>query len=300
MLWQDYMVKKRTKIFHENIDVSGKKVLEIGCGVGRWVEALHDKCGSYLGLDFSEELLEIAKKTYNYENCKFQLMSATDIKVDELLIEPPFDVKIFSGFLMYINDDDLDIIMDEVNQIGAENKKIFAMEPTSCMETRLTLKDFYSEGLESDYSAIYRTEGEYLFSSMVISLLSYIYKKPMRVSIEKIIQWDNENYFASDEMLSFFNKQYLTKFVESVYETDCGVCKVKQSRTSAASLQMPRIARRLNFWSRKKPVFCPSFTSTIYLMPFSVIGTFVSNSSERKPFVRSSPSFSRTFASLRS
>ena len=77
-----------------------------------------------------------------------------------------------------------------------------------------------------------RTEGEYLFSSMVISLLSYIYKKPMRVSIEKIIQWDNENYFASDEMLSFFNKQYLTKFVESVYETDCGVCKVKQSRTS--------------------------------------------------------------------
>ena len=154
--------EEEKKIFHENIDVSGKKVLEIGCGVGRWVEALHDKCGSYLGLDFSEELLEIAKKTYNYENCKFQLMSATDIKVDELLIEPPFDVKIFSGFLMYINDDDLDIIMDEVNQIGAENKKIFAMEPTSCMETRLTLKDFYSEGLESDYSAIYRTEGEYL------------------------------------------------------------------------------------------------------------------------------------------
>ena len=55
----------------------------------------------------------------------------------------------------------------------------------------------------------------------------------------------------------------------------------KTSRTSAAPLQMPRIARRLNFWSRKKPVFCPSFTSTIYLMPFSVIGTFVSNSSER-------------------
>ena len=89
-------------------------------------------------------------------------MSATDIKVDELVIEPPFDVIIFSGFLMYINDDDINIIMDEVNQIGAEDKIIFAMEPTSCMETRLTLKDFYSDGLESDYNAIYRTEQEYL------------------------------------------------------------------------------------------------------------------------------------------
>ena len=151
------------KVFHENIDVSGKSVLEIGCGVGRWVEALHDKCGSYLGLDFSEELLEIAEESYKqYDNCKFQLMSATDIKVDELVIKPPFDIIIFSGFLMYINDDDINIIMDEVNQIGADDKKVFAMEPISHMDSRLTLKDFYSEGLESDYSAIYRTESEYI------------------------------------------------------------------------------------------------------------------------------------------
>ena len=150
-------------IFYENIDVSGKSVLEIGCGVGRWAEALHGKCGSYLGLDFSEELLEIAKESYKeFDDCKFQLMSATDIKVDELIIKPPFDVVIFSGFLMYINDDDINIIMDEVNQICADDKKVFAMEPISHMDSRLTLKDFYSEGLESDYSAIYRTESEYV------------------------------------------------------------------------------------------------------------------------------------------
>lgn len=150
-------------IFYENIDVSGKSVLEIGCGVGRWAEALHGKCDSYLGLDFSEELLEIAKNSYKeFDDCNFQFMSATDIKVDELIIKPPFDVVIFSGFLMYINDDDINIIMDEVNQICADDKKVFAMEPISHMDSRLTLKDFYSEGLESDYSAIYRTESEYV------------------------------------------------------------------------------------------------------------------------------------------
>lgn len=150
------------KVLFENIDVSGKKVLEIGCGIGRWADALHDKCGSFLGIDFSEDLIEIAKKSYNYDNCEFQVMSATDIKVDELLIEPPFDIVIFSGVLMYINDEDLGVIIDEVNNVTDENKKIFIMEPISCMETRLTLKDFYSEGLESDYSAIYRTENEYI------------------------------------------------------------------------------------------------------------------------------------------
>ena len=149
------------KLLLEHIDVSGKKILEVGCGIGRWVEALHDKCESFLGIDYTEDLIDIANETYDYDNCKFQLMSATDIKADELLIEPPFDIVIFSGFLMYINDDDLEIIMEEVNSVCTENKIIFAMEPISCMETRLTLKDFYSDGLEADYNAIYRTENEY-------------------------------------------------------------------------------------------------------------------------------------------
>ena len=150
------------KVLFEKIDVSGKKILEIGCGIGRWADALHDKCGSFLGIDFSEDLIEIAKKSRNYDNCEFQVMSATDIKIDELLIEPPFDIVIFSGVLMYINDEDLEVIINEVNSVTDENKKIFIMEPISCLETRLTLKDFYSEGLESDYSAIYRTENEYI------------------------------------------------------------------------------------------------------------------------------------------
>ena len=82
--------EEEKKVLFDNIDVTDKKVLEIGCGIGRWAEALHDKCESFLGLDFSEDLIEIANSTIDFENCKFQVMSATDIKVDELLIKPPF------------------------------------------------------------------------------------------------------------------------------------------------------------------------------------------------------------------
>lgn len=147
--------------FLGNIDVTGKKVLEIGCGIGRFVDALYDKCDSYLGIDYTEDFIEMAKKSHDYDNCKFQVMSATDINADELLIEPPFDVIIFSGVLMYINDEDIKLVFKELNRIGAEDKKLFIMEPIACIDSRLTLKDFYSEGLDADYNAIYRTEDEY-------------------------------------------------------------------------------------------------------------------------------------------
>ena len=150
------------KLFYEHVDIEGKKVLEVGCGIGRWAEALHGKCGSFLGIDYTEDLIEIANKSYDFDDCKFQVMSATDIKADELLIEPPFDVIIFSGVLMYINDDDIKLVFNELNKIGADDKKLFIMEPVSRMGSRLTLKDFYSEGLDADYSAIYRTEEEYM------------------------------------------------------------------------------------------------------------------------------------------
>ena len=84
-------------------------------------------------------------------------MSATDIDEDKLLIEPPFDIIIFSGVLMYINDEDIKLVFEELNRVGADDKKLFIMEPVSHIESRLTLKDFYSEGLEADYNAIYKS-----------------------------------------------------------------------------------------------------------------------------------------------
>lgn len=150
------------KFFNEKFDITSKKILEIGCGIGRWAEAIYSKCDSYLGIDYAEDLIEIAKKSYDYENCKFQVMSAMDIKVEELLIEPPFDIILISGVLMYINDSDLTKVIDSINLVSTDDKKLFIMEPISCLETRLTLKDFYSEELESDYNAVYRTENEYL------------------------------------------------------------------------------------------------------------------------------------------
>jgi 2-polyprenyl-3-methyl-5-hydroxy-6-metoxy-1,4-benzoquinol methylase len=153
--------REEIALVNEKIDFSNKKVLEIGCGIGRWAEFFHGKCLSYLGLDYSENLIDIAEKSHNFDDCKFQVMSAFDIKIEELLIEPPFDIILISQVLMYINDEDLTVLIDEINSVIADDKQLFITEPISCMDSRLTLKDFYSDELEADYNAIYRTESEY-------------------------------------------------------------------------------------------------------------------------------------------
>ena len=153
--------KEQCDLMIEKIDFSNKKVLEIGCGGGRFSEFIHDKCAYYLGIDYTEEHIETANKNYDYENCKFQVMSATDIKNDELLIEPPFDVVLISQVLLFINDSDLLKLMEEINKITSDEKQIFITE-TTAHDSRLTLKDFYSEDLDEDYNAIYRTQEEFL------------------------------------------------------------------------------------------------------------------------------------------
>ena len=153
--------KEQCDLMTEKIDFSNKKVLEIGCGGGRFSEFIHDKCAYYLGIDYTEEHIETANKNYDYENCKFQVMSATDIKNDELLIEPPFDVVLISQVLLFINDSDLLKLMEEINKITSDEKQIFITE-TTAHDSRLTLKDFYSEDLDEDYNAIYRTQEEFL------------------------------------------------------------------------------------------------------------------------------------------
>ena len=124
---------EESKILLENIDLTGKKIIEIGCGLGRWAEVFHDKCESYLGLDYAENL-----------------------------IKPPFDIIFIAGVLIYLNDEDISQMIKEINKIASKDKIIYIRETISVMDTRLTLKDFYSEDLDADYNAIYRTKDELL------------------------------------------------------------------------------------------------------------------------------------------
>lgn len=56
---------------------AGEKVLDSGCGSGRFFEVLRDKGVDYFGVDISESLIAIAKK--NYPKVKFRVADALNL-----------------------------------------------------------------------------------------------------------------------------------------------------------------------------------------------------------------------------
>lgn len=181
----DKRQKEESEILLENFDLSNKKVLEIGCGLGRWANFFHDKCEVYLGIDFSQNLINLANDNFKYENCYFQEMSALDIDFEELIVKPPFDVIFITGLLVYLNDDDIFILIDEINKLSSKEKQIYIRETVSVMDNRLTLKDFYSSELNDNYNAIYRTCNELLDFFKRFTEISNIKSSKIHESLNK-------------------------------------------------------------------------------------------------------------------
>ena len=108
-------------------------VLDLCCGAGRLLEFMPENIAKYRGIDFSSGMIDIARSLNNRDNAEF-----------------------FTGSIL------------EADKILADEKGTFNRTIIICLKVsvgigdRLTLKDFYSDKLQSDYSAIYRTRDEYM------------------------------------------------------------------------------------------------------------------------------------------
>ena len=94
--------KARNKYYNEDIKIflktlipEGKKILEIGCATGSLLKGLEPSRG--LGIDFSQDIIGIAKKKYG--DIDFKVMDAENIKIDE-----KFDYIIMSDLIGHLSD----------------------------------------------------------------------------------------------------------------------------------------------------------------------------------------------------
>ena len=55
-----------------------RNVIELGCGTGKNTEFLLKKANSVIGLDFSQEMLDIAKEKFNNDNIQFKKTDLND------------------------------------------------------------------------------------------------------------------------------------------------------------------------------------------------------------------------------
>lgn len=145
---------------------SESRVMDIGCGVGRWgnhmLKILSNQ-GMYVGADYSGNILNLAKNQFR-DNKNFYFFESS---FQDLLLNLPknlkhnkFDAILINGVMMYINDTDLAQCMSNLKELIAVGGRICIKESVG-LKDRLTLNKIYSEELESKYSAIYRGVEEY-------------------------------------------------------------------------------------------------------------------------------------------
>ncbi len=137
------------------------KILDIACGVGRWADAIDCSIDEYCGFDFSKEIIDIAKQRNSHENYFFYECEVTRTKEIISRIGKKYNRILMIGILMYINENELEELLEDIVQCCEESAIICIREPIG-IKSRLTLKNYYSEELQDDYNAIYRTRDELL------------------------------------------------------------------------------------------------------------------------------------------
>ena len=137
-----------------------KVILDIGCGMGRWAEAVADQCKEYYGVDFSSEMIAVAKENIKNENCHFYAMSAVDAVSNPKITDRKYDIVLDVGVSMYINEEELVECYQGLKKL-ADRDTLFYFEESVGKKERITLNHIWSDNLNAYYGAIYRTREEY-------------------------------------------------------------------------------------------------------------------------------------------
>lgn len=137
------------------------KILDIACGIGRWSDAICTDISEYCGIDFCEEFIEIAKDRNCLLNNRFFYVGSTK-DIENILLannKGKYNCILLMGILIYLNDEDIKNTMLQIENVCENHAIICIREPIGAND-RLTLKNNFSEELEANYNAIYRTKEE--------------------------------------------------------------------------------------------------------------------------------------------
>lgn len=139
------------------------RVLDIGCGIGRWGELLLEQGAYYVGIDGSGKMIERAEKNLQGYSRKKLLVGFFQDLPDILAREGemlPFDLILVNGVFMYLNDRDFENALEDIKKAAGAQCELYIKESMG-VEERLTLRQLFSESLNQYYSAIYRSVKEY-------------------------------------------------------------------------------------------------------------------------------------------
>ena len=138
-----------------------QRLLDVGCGTGRWVPSLADLTAAYHGLDLTRGLIEFAQEQYaGRDDVRFSVSSVDDFSLASLGESTGFDRVLAAGVMIYLNDDQLSRALTCIAESAAGDAPLLLFREPVAQAERLTIAEHFSDDLDAVYNAIYRNRGE--------------------------------------------------------------------------------------------------------------------------------------------
>ena len=145
-------------------------ILDIGCGIGRWAEEMSGSVKEYVGIDYISEFIDIANAKYkNNTNTHFICLDGTKLSNLEVKNLSPYTIVMIIGFFMYIDNEEIYDVLNQVLKVSNEETQIIIREPIG-VDKEVVLNNVWSNEMETHYSATYRTCDQFkkIFNDVLI------------------------------------------------------------------------------------------------------------------------------------
>lgn len=110
-------------IQYSSLSLRGSNVLEVGCGVGRWVKIMREYDANYTGVDVSMNMIKFARK--NVPDAKFLITNGRDLSN---ISSNSFDLVFTITVLHHITYKDKIKFINEIYRVTKEGGSIIIIE----------------------------------------------------------------------------------------------------------------------------------------------------------------------------
>jgi SAM-dependent methyltransferase len=151
--------EKLSKYFEDTLNINNSTFFDIGCGYGEWSFFLKEKFKNIYAYENSPTMCSHMRaliKENNYKN-----INVTEADVSSIKFTKKFNFALLSGILIYLDDSRCNHLLKQLQEASESKAKIIIRDGTA-LEEEYLINGKYSEALNSNYYAIYRTKDQYI------------------------------------------------------------------------------------------------------------------------------------------